>query len=107
MGDTDISDLPKFLGYICEVQGHRGIAFVEKESIIHVSGPNFDLPNEDLMLHINENRGLPDPLPKRRWITFFVRHGGRTRSGIEVFGAQIDDQYQRASQKGRRLIIID
>lgn len=83
----DAIEPSKFRGKICHTN-KNGFGFISRVSIHHVSGPPLGLPQQDLMLHVNENTALGDPLPSGTWITFFVRRDLSKKSGLMVYDAQ-------------------
>lgn len=85
----DTAEPSKFRGKICH-SNRNGFGFISRVSIYHVSGPPLELPRQDLMLHVNENAALGDPLPVGTWITFFVQSDPRRKSGLQVYSAQIE-----------------
>ena len=81
---------PQFRGKICHSNRQNGFGFISCMSIHQVGGPALVLPRQDLMMHIKENTDLGDPLPTGRWITFFVRNDLRRKSGLQVYGGQLE-----------------
>ena len=78
---------PLFTGRISATSGERGFGFIEFNSIKRIGGPAFELPIKDLMIHVRDNRKLPDPIPKGLWINFYVRSTRLMRDGVLVYDA--------------------
>ena len=88
---VNVATLPRFKGQICFTMDSKGYGFIARGSITQIGGPKITLPNGDLRLHINENRGLSDPMPRGAWINFYVRSALQMRDGVLVFGAALVD----------------
>lgn len=87
--------LPCYKGRINKTVGMKGYSFIGWDSIEHVSGAKIVLPTQDLMIHVQENRGLPDPIPYGLSIVFFAH---MHRGEIEVFGAEVDSGVSESTE---------
>ncbi len=85
----DDSQVPRYRGCITTPSGVIGYGFIGRHTIEHVSGPELDLPQQDLLIHINENRALPSPIPRGSWIIFFARFD-TSKKKIRVYGAELE-----------------
>ncbi len=89
----DLTSLPCYRGKVTAgtTTNHPRYCYVGRDTLAHVSGPVIESPSYDLIVWLDKNPKLVQPVANETWLTFRLKATPANRFGWRVLEAEAEN----------------